>query len=72
MGYSAKGKQCDIEIPICRIMRQSGEAFSTHTILRKCEPTFEIGCRWRGVARTEAQQAYSRELREIEIGSVRA
>jgi hypothetical protein len=55
MGYSLKGKQCDIEIPVYRIVRQSGEAFSTHTILRKGESTFEIGYRWRGVARTEAQ-----------------
>jgi len=54
MDYSPEGKQCDIEIPVYRTMRQSGEAFSTHTTLQKCEPTFGIGCQWRGVARTKA------------------
>jgi hypothetical protein len=58
---------CDIEIIVCRVVRQPDEAFSTHTTLRKCGPTFQIGCRRRDAARTRGRQVHSRRLREVEI-----
>jgi hypothetical protein len=42
-----RGGGCDIEIPVCRVVRQPDEAFSTHTTLRKCGATSQIGCRRR-------------------------
>jgi len=37
----------DIEIPVCRVVRQPDEVFSTHITLRKRRPTLQIGCRRR-------------------------
>jgi hypothetical protein len=57
----------NIEIPVCRVVRPPDEAFSTHTTLRKCGPTFQIGYRRRDAARIGARQVHSRRLREIEM-----
>jgi hypothetical protein len=64
---SSKGERCDVEIPVCRVVRQPDEAFSTHTTLQKCGLTFQISYRQRGAVRTRARQIYSRRLREVEI-----
>jgi hypothetical protein len=37
VGHSPQRGRCDIEIPVCRVVRQPDETFSTHTTLRKVD-----------------------------------
>lgn len=47
------------------VVRQPDEAFSTHTVLRKCGATLQIGCRRKGVARAGARQVPSQRRQVV-------
>jgi hypothetical protein len=67
LGCNRGGSDVTLRSSSAVVVRQPGEAFSTHTVLRKCGPALQIGCRRKDVARAGARQVHSRRRQELEI-----
>jgi hypothetical protein len=58
-GSSPRPKRCDIEIPSAALCDSPTRRFRCALLSARVAPAFQIGYRWRNVARTRARQVHS-------------